>query len=48
MDAVVRVRLREALSPMAVVINNFTDGESWQTALNCQRKCQEAGIPEGI
>jgi len=30
---------------MAVVINNFTDGESWQTALNCQRKCQEAGLP---
>jgi len=36
---------QEDLSPMAVVINNFTDGESWQTALNCQCKCQEAGIP---
>ena len=44
LDAVIRVH-NETTKPMAVVINNVTDGESWQTALNCQQRCHEAGIP---
>ncbi|MBM3118728.1 MAG: hypothetical protein FJ006_04115 [Chloroflexi bacterium] len=31
--------------PMAVVIDQFTTSESWETAIACQQKCQQAAIP---
>lgn len=31
--------------PMAVVIDQFTTTESWETAIACQEKCHQAGIP---
>lgn len=31
--------------PMAVVIDQFTTAESWETAIVCQEKCHRAGVP---
>jgi hypothetical protein len=30
---------------MVVVIDQLTTVESWETAIACQQKCQQAGIP---
>ena len=43
-DAIVRVS-REAKKPIAVVLYNSPNGEVWQLAFRCQKKCYEAGIP---
>ncbi len=39
------IRAHKKTKPMAVVIDQVTTSESWQTAISCQQKCQEAGIP---
>lgn len=43
-DAAIRIH-REATKPIAAVIHNLPNGEVWQEAYNCQRKCHQAGIP---
>lgn len=44
LDNVIRVH-NETNKPMAVVINQLTTSESWETAFSCQQKCHQAGIP---
>lgn len=43
-DSVIEVH-KEASKPVALVIHALASGESWQAALDCQRKCYEAGLP---
>jgi acyl-CoA synthetase (NDP forming) len=35
----------ETEKPMIVVIDQLTDVESWETAIACQQKCQQARVP---
>ncbi|MCX6009547.1 MAG: CoA-binding protein [Chloroflexi bacterium] len=44
LDNAIRVH-NETDKPMVVVIDQLTTVESWETAIACQQKCQQAGIP---
>ena len=44
LENVIRVR-NETGKPTAVVIDQLVTTESWGTALSCQQKCHQAGIP---
>jgi acyl-CoA synthetase (NDP forming) len=44
LDNAIRVH-NEIDKPMVVVIDQLTTVESWETAIACQQKCQQAGIP---
>lgn len=43
-DHVIRIH-NETTKPIAAVFHNLPNGEVWDRAFNCQRKCHEAGIP---
>ncbi len=43
-DQIIRIH-KETTRPIAVVLHNLPNGEVWQEAFNCQRRCHEAGIP---
>jgi hypothetical protein len=36
---------KESSKPMAVAIHSTNSGNSYQLALDCERKCCEAGLP---
>jgi acyl-CoA synthetase (NDP forming) len=44
LDNAIRVH-NETDKPMVVIIDQLTTFESWETAIACQQKCQQAGIP---
>ncbi|OGN91584.1 MAG: hypothetical protein A2Z75_00240 [Chloroflexi bacterium RBG_13_50_10] len=44
LDNAIRVH-NETGKPMVVVIDQITTVESWETAMACQQKCQQASIP---
>jgi acyl-CoA synthetase (NDP forming) len=44
LDNAIRVH-NETGKPMVMVIDQLTTVESWETAMACQQRCQQAGIP---
>ena len=44
LESVIRVH-SESDKPLAVVIDQFATAEAWETALSCQQRCHQAGIP---
>jgi acyl-CoA synthetase (NDP forming) len=44
LDNAIRVH-NETGKPMVVIIDQLTTVESWETAIACQQKCQQVGIP---